>query len=1682
MHDQVLYENILDFLDLPQKSCINPFCLLSSLALYYRKSADRYRMRILRYWLIFTLAFCFESFAQSGNEWINFNQSYYKVTVAKEGIYKLTYSDLQSAGFPLSSTDPTRIQLFHRGAEQSIYIEGEGDAQFNTADFIEFYGQKNDGTMDTELYKPVSAQPHTLYNLFSDSTSYFLTIGATPGKRMAFFYEANSGGIPAETSHLDEKLLLLTSQYATGIDYGEVQNTSFEAGEGWTGNQIVQNTFLDYSIANVAHGEPTGGLPELEILLVGRGPMEHRAEIYVGASARLLVSVNFSGFEAYKFKHTIDWTDIGTDGTLIVRIKDVGVGGVSDRLSGSYIKLTYPQRFDVGGAAEKIFLLKANPSDKSYIVLENASAGLRLFDVTDPSNLIRIGTSATSTLNAIVSSTAGSRKIYSSTSTLIPVIKPVSFRQIIPSQHNYIIISHPLLRTAALGYSDPVKAYGEYRASLAGGNFDTLIINVQQLYDQFNYGESSPIAIFRFMKFLTDVKVPKYLLLIGKGLDVSYQYYRSPGTFTTFKDFVPSAGFPGADMAYTAGLAGTSYEPAVPTGRIPALKSEDVAAYLNKVKEMEQLPFNSLWRKNVLHLSGGINEGEPQLFRSFMQDFQAVAEDYYLGGKVSAIAKYSKEIQKINVAEQVNSGLNLVTFFGHSSATTLDFELGYVTDPLQGYHNKGKYPILLMNGCNAGSFFLTYALFGEDWLMAKDRGATGFIGHSAYGFTSLLKLYTDTFYAVGYHDSTFIAKGIGDIQKETARRFMDSSPVSPAAITQAQQMVLLGDPAVRLFGAPKADLEINDNNISIQSFDGQPVTALTDSFAVNMVIRNFGQAKKDTIRIEILRTLNDNSTIVYDSLYPSTKYSDTLMFVIRKDRETIFGNNSFRVTVDPDNVLSELTKENNVATKALFIPLNGTKNLFPGNFGIVNSQEINLSFQTTDLLSGERDFLVELDTANTFDSPFKKQVSIKGKVLARQSFSLLSSDTLAYYWRTKLAQPQPGESSDWTQSSFTYIRNGGPGWAQVHFPQYLENQTVGLVKDVDLRRLKFSETVTPVSVKTFGSNHPAPFTDVSIKIANAEYNLYGPGYDCRDNSLNLIAFDRKSTVPYTAVQFEWFNRAGRNCGRKPWVINNFIPSQMVTGNDDDVIQYVDNVQLGDSVLLYSIGDAGYSVWPAAAKIKLGELGISVSQIDALQDGEPVIIFGRKGAAPGTAEVMRASGAPKDLQELTTSGTITGGYTEGYMNSGLIGPAMQWDSLITHPTEIEPVDQLGFDVLGIKLNGDEEVILAHVRGDQDLSGLSAEEFPYLKIVFNTGDDTNLTSAQLHDWLVIFTPVPEGLLIYDGNHQPEVVNEGAIWRGSYGFVNIGGKAFVDSLKVRYEVFNQTSRTSQLEQLSIKAPVPGDTTAFSIQVNTTEKGGLNDVEVFVNPRITPEQYYDNNVLQLSGHLDVQVELFKPVLDVSIDGRHIINGDFVSSNPLILATIWDENKNILKTDTAGVRIFLTYPCEDDTCEPTPILLTDPAVTWKPATDTSAFKIQFTPANLTDGAYMLRVEAADAHGNRSGADPYEISFIVRHESSFTVSDPFPNPFSNELYFKIIITGDILPEQFDLQMVNVNGQLQNHFQTEDLPQLYIGTNEMIWQGTDINGNFLPNGVYIYKLNLIVNGKQMKKIGKVVLVR
>lgn len=1593
--------------------------------------------------------------------------------MGKDGLYRVSFQELQDAGFPVTD-DPRRIQLFHRGKEQAIHVEGEDDGVLDPHDYIEFYGRRNDGALDSSLYADPSYQPHRYYNLYSDTTAYFLTIGIGNGKRMPLYSPPLEGAAPVQF-HYAEKMLVLSDTYSAGREYGSNLLSMYDLGEGWTGAPILQGQQREYSIDGIA--DAASGNPLLEILLTGRGAMMHEVEIFAGP--RLLTTVSFPGFESEQHTSPLSWSDI-TNGKLTVTVRVTGQNG-PDRASVGYIRVVFPQRVTMNGQSERVFGLNADSGTK-LLRIQDTPANVRLFDITDPSSPVRIATRFDQALEAVVSGDA--RQVLATNNPLNPTkVERVSFRKIEPSLHDYIIIAHPLLRRPASGYSDPVKAFAEYRSLPQGGGFDTLVVNVDQLYNQFNYGETSPRAIYQFMKFLAAERLPRFLFLIGKGLDVDYAYLRYPGSFNAYRDLVPTAGYPASDMLFTAGLGGNNNIPAVATGRLTANTPAEVASYLNKVKERDALPFNDLNRKKILHLSGGIEEHEPLFFRQILEGYATIAEDMYLGGKVQAIAKRSTDIKLVNIANEVNRGVGLITFFGHSAPTTFDFDIGLVSDPVMGYNNAGKYPFMLMNGCDAGSFFLTTDIPGENWIKTPAKGAIGFIAHSSYGLVQGLQAYSSTFYNVAFADSVFIKRGVGEVQREVARRVLSSYGVSPAYISQVQQMVLLGDPAIRVFGASKPDFSPVAEGISFRSFSEESITAFADSFQIAIPVRNYGIARAENIRINVRREYNAGQTIEYDEILSPVLFEDTVRITVRNQDRNGYGINRFVIFVDADDLVDEMDEGNNTVSIDYFIPLNSTRNLYPFNHAIVPRREVVLSFQLTDALSGSRDLLLEIDTTRSFNSQVKKEFRVNANVLARHPVVLEPWDSTVYFWRTRIAEPLETESQEWTVSSFAYIAEGPEGWAQLHFEQIANNSNIGLVSDPAVRLINFRETTSEVTFRIFASSAGKPLDSASIKINDVEFNLLYEGGACRNNTINLIAFDRRSTQPYPGLYFKWYEilweYGGRRllCGREPYVINSFTPGELVTGNGDDLIGYVDNVHLGDSVVIFNLGNAGFSLWPAEARTKLGEVGVSAAQLDVLADGDAVVIFGRKGSSPGTAEVYRASGGQQELQ---VDRTITGRFTSGVMSSGFIGPAKSWDRFIPKVGDVDDTDTYSFMIIGVKTDGAQDTLQRNVTSEEILDFVDPSIYPYLRVSFETGDDIDLTAVQLSQWMVLFEPFAEGMVVYLDDEVTRQVPEGETVRSKFGFINASDKTFPDSLVVRTELVNHTNGPLP-SSFRLYPPAPGDTTQFVLTLPTVGNGGFNDLRVFVNPRIVPELTFDNNVIHLDNHLQVKIDDTAPVLSVTFDGRQLRDLEYVTANPSIEISLHDDNVFFLKTDTLGVRVFLAYPCAIDPCPLESIYFDRDDITWSPATVDSDFLVKFTPRGLEEGTYRLRVEAGDALGN-SVQDPYEIRFQVDKQSSVRVTEMHPNPFSFDTKIDVVVAAASESNlQCHVEILATSGRLIRVLSTEE-GSLHVGYNTIRWDGTQSDGSYAPAGVYIYRLTVAGGDKSSVHYGRVVLVR
>jgi hypothetical protein len=1651
-------------------------------------------------WVIILWLLPKEMLAQRyGNEWINFNQTYYKIRTAQTGIYRITQADLQAAGFPVSSTDPRRLQLFFRGKEQAVVVNGEEDGTFNDTDYLEFYGKRNDGTQDSLLYLQPSQQPHQFYALYSDTTAYFLTyrLDNQPGKRMATFSEANTAFLPAEPFHTQQIRIVRAEDYCLGQEYPagfEVHWSEFDTGEGWTGYLVDKSQNFDLTVPDIKNTFPAGGRPALYLVVQGRNGVPHVTEVYVGSSTatlRLLTTLNFNDFETPRLTLPLEWTDIAGQ-QLIIRLKPIGVPNVTnDKVSLSVAVLSFPQTFQAD-PNPNYFRLTANPAGKSYMEITNPASGTQLYDLTDENNIRRIGTvDQGGKLTAVVNGTAVSRTLFASTGFL-PVlpIKRVGFRNIVPNQHNYLIISHEDLRKPFGSVPDPIRAYAEYRASAPGGQHDTLTVNSGLLYDQFSYGEKTPLSIRRFADFMLQNKTRQlYLLLIGGGRLVTYTHNSNPQiAYYYAQDKVMTMGYPGSDVCLTSRLNGLpNTVPAIPTGRLSLNTPEEVMAYLNKIKEHESAP-PALWQKHLLHFSGGNTTDELQRFKANVNEFKRIAESKYLGGKV--IATFSKitdnPVEFFNVSDQINKGVMFITYYGHSSPANIDIDIGFPSVPSYGYANKGKYPMFLINGCNAGDVFRRiYDLpsAGEDWIRAADKGALAYLANSSLGYDPILKYYTDAFYNTAFADSLFIGKPIGLIHQRAVSKFTAQSIGSVLALAHAQQFVLQADPAFQLISAAKPDYTTGNDKIFLRPFGSTSLTAAVDSFQVGIIVSNLGRTDSRRLSVSLVRTLEGGVSLSADTLYfPPVNYQDTLYITVRNRTYSNGGNNRFEVKVDARNQIDETNENNNTGVLEIFIPSVGAVPLFPPEYSVVNTQPVRFVAQATGVIATNRQYVMELDTSATFTSSIKRTFTATAQSLPAWTTDLLSKspshDSTVYYWRVRFNDMPESPANAWAESSFIYISNSPEGWSQSKYPQFSKASLSGINRNDVEQKLEFKSTNLRLTLLVPGyiagdanGTRGFPRTKLLINdlpvVINSNCVIYG------GRSLLGVAFDKNTLVPYLPIS--------NGCGNLPQIVARMNDSELPLGILDN---FLSNVKTGDYVLFFTYDLIDFVANAAFIIPAMTQIGANPANLAKLTYGDPYIILGKKGAAPGTAtEILGNYSAtlPPSQQDISFDTYLTGRNSRGSITSPLIGPANAWTTLHRDIRRSEPVtaDNWKLDVLGVDFQGKETVVFSDVKTDAfPLNSLDNRQYPYLKLRLSVEDTVNLTPPLLKRWQVIYKGVPEGVinpdLVAAGTYKITPKNEGQNFSLPFIFQNLTSLPFGDSLTVQYKIRNNATRQETTKRFKVKKLLAEDTVRFNIPVeNPIGSGGESVLQVYVNPRILPEQIYPNNIFEVP--YSVSADKIHPVLDVTFDGIRIMNGDIVSPQPVVLLSLKDENKNLIRKDTVGVDVFLKKPCVN--CGFERLSLSSPEIRWTPAGASNDFRLEYRPAKkLENGLYSLRVQGKDVSGNISGVEPYQVNFEVINESAVTHFYPYPNPFSTSTRFVFTLTGSEIPDQIKIQIMTISGKVVREILQDELGPIRIGNNvsSFAWDGRDEFGDRLANGVYLYRVIVQQNGQALNR--------
>ncbi|WP_020607020.1 C25 family cysteine peptidase [Spirosoma spitsbergense] len=849
-----------------------------------------------------------------GNEWITPGAQYLKLSVNQTGIYRLNVEDINKADATFLQTNPVNWQVFFRGKEVAIRIVGQQDGVFGNQDYIEFYGESNDGSRDSLLYRP-QKRLHPYQTLFSDKSAYFLTTNpAQIGKRIP---ELNipATNLSPERFHVQETVQAFTSEYTfnnlKGIE-PFLQQSYFEPGEGWSGPILTADSVGVVPIklaGRVAVDQPV----RVAGMVNGRDNNFHRIQVQLDASTQPLASLAFPGFLSQSFQVIIAPETIQND-QLTLRFRPEKNGG-TNQFSITYVNVSYPQALDMAGQATKVFHVPANPLQTALLAVQHVPAASIAYDITDRLNCRYLTTQARDGLTqVVVDDMTRNRDILLTNQWLKPVaVQPIRFQATFPKLIDYLIVTHASLRQSAMAYAD-------YRASAPGGGHTVLVVEADSLYDAFNYGERSPLALRRFADFMLTTTAVKNMLLIGKA--DSYPY----NVKTAADDLVPTIGYPGSDILLSAGLSGQAPNtPAIPTGRLNVTTNEQVFTYLTKVKRLESATPNGLWRKKIIHISGGKSEDEAQSLRATMSDLGDIFTGGLLGGEVASFSKSNpyEVIEPVNIAPIVNEGVSLITFFGHAGPAITDMNFGFASPPQNGFRNP-FYPLMIFNGCGVGEIFSRFNTLSTDWLLAPDKGSAVVLAHSYYSYEAPTARYLTELYSALFANPITLGMAFGSVQQQV-NAALEKNGVGAFDIAVLLQMILQGDPALSLYPLPNPDFSVDQNGLYIQASVAGSTLKNSDSIRVVIPLANLGRFVPQSISLSVRATGKSltSNTVRFDAF----RYQDTLVYTLPRD-ETL---QKIEVFIDPDRQITELSRDNNSATLLIDWSKAGASSSYPLN-------------------------------------------------------------------------------------------------------------------------------------------------------------------------------------------------------------------------------------------------------------------------------------------------------------------------------------------------------------------------------------------------------------------------------------------------------------------------------------------------------------------------------------------------------------------------------------------------------------------------------------------------------------------------------------------------------------------------------------------------------------------------------
>lgn len=744
---------------------------------------------------------------------------WFKIKIDKDGVYKLTQSQLTSFGINIPKDKINTIKIIGNGGHPLSELPSIGkNNKFNEQEIIVNTTQNGDLSdiifyaSDTRGFEYVNGGFQRYLNWYSDNNYYLLTWGGDEGLRAK------------ESDIIGEVVNKPTTYYHKIYNEDELFNPYGAGG----GRQYLGKPFTNTMITNVLQNLDRSQKVYYKVSIAHTASTNANVEVSENG-IKLSPSIYLASSAGYTIGD-IEWKTYGIDGNKIssdnrskLELKYNGDGINSGYLD--YYEIHYPREFLAISNELEFWSDPKMSGITEYNIRNFSSSSKYAFDITDLSNPKLIKNYANDLDKIIFKSIIETNKPrrYYLTSDLKSVssIEKITMNNLRGTKFNkdVILITDEGLLSSA-------NKFKEYRE--ANSNFKIGVFTTQDIYNEFAAGLPDVVALRDFISnaFSNWETQPQYVVLWGDG----HSDYRNI-TYKA-KNFAPP--FLSIDTTFLSETNSTSYDDFyvrvngddaqidLSIGRIPVKSNEEGLDFINKLDTYEHKSDIGNWRERITLVADDSKGGDTQppdgndhveaseelANLGVMADF--LVDKIYLPEFetiYTANGRRKPDANNAIISALRDKGTAIINWTGHGNPTVWSHESVFAQNTsIKELNNINRLTFFCAATCEFGRYDQTTGVTAaEELLFSSKGGAIGVFAATRLVFASSNAALNELFF-----DHLLSKDSVSNKYKTLGNVLFDVKQIRN--LSNDEKYLLLGDPTMKLI--------LPENNVVFEEING----------------------------------------------------------------------------------------------------------------------------------------------------------------------------------------------------------------------------------------------------------------------------------------------------------------------------------------------------------------------------------------------------------------------------------------------------------------------------------------------------------------------------------------------------------------------------------------------------------------------------------------------------------------------------------------------------------------------------------------------------------------------------------------------------------------------------------------------------------------------------------------------